>query len=365
MVDTIVAIVEFILALSVLAFLHELGHFLTSRMFNIEVEEFGIGFPPRAVKLFTWKGTIFSLNWIPFGAFVRPKGENDPAVPGGLGAAHPLKRLVVLLGGPVMNLIVGVILFVALFMETGAPDSSRVLITGTLPNSPAEAVGLISGDIVTKINDTPVTSTDQMSALVKASAGQEITIYVLRDGKPTQFKATPRVTPPTGEGPLGVYLSNPVVPIAIGQAVPMGIEMIGRYGHAMLSLPGQLIAGTISPDQSRLVGPKGMFDIFAQARTRDIQTTATPPASTSTPATPAVNVLGFLAIISTALGITNLLPLPALDGGRILFLLPELLFNKRVPPEKENMIHAIGFTALLVLVAVITLQDFINPIVLP
>ncbi len=360
--DTLLAVVEFIIALSILAFFHELGHFLTARAFNIEVEEFGLGYPPRAAKLFTWRGTIFSLNWIPFGAFVRPKGEIDPEVPGGMGAAHPFKRLIVLLGGPFMNLLVGVILFSILYMQIGAPDTSRVMVSGTSANSPAALAGIQAGDIVQKVNDTPITSTDQMSAVVKANVGQEITLTIDRNGLLTTLKATPRTNPPAGEGALGVLLTNPSIPINVFEAVPKSIEMEGLYARELFLLPGRLIAGTIPADQGRIVGPKGMFDMFAQARTRDIQ-----DSSSSSPVTQsqAVNVLGFFAIISTALGITNLLPIPALDGGRILFILPELLFHKRVPPKYENMVHAIGFSALLLLIVFITLQDFINPVVLP
>jgi regulator of sigma E protease len=363
MVDTLIAIVEFILALSILAGLHEAGHFLAARLFNIEVEEFGLGLPPRAKKLFTWKGTEFTLNWIPFGAFVRPKGENDPEIVGGMGAAHPLKRLVVLLGGPVTNLVVGIILFVILFMQIGSPDASRVLIGGTVANSPAAGVGLQAGDLILKINDTAVTSTEQMSALVAANKGTEITITLDRAGQVSQVKAIPRISPPPGEGALGVSLTNPVVPTTLDKSVPLAFSMIGQYAEAMILLPGRLIQGTISPDQGRIVGPKGMFDMFAQARTRDLETPAV-----TTPTTrqlPAVNVLNLLASISVALGLTNLLPIPALDGGRILFLLPEFILRKRVPAKYENMIHAVGFFALLTLIAVVTFQDIINPIVLP
>src|SRR5512146_1567848 len=149
----VVSILLFVIAVSFLAFIHELGHFLMARLFKIDVEEFGLGFPPRAVKLFNWKGTDFTLNWIPFGAFVRPKGETDPTIPGGLGAAHPLKRLVVLLGGPVMNLLMGLVLFSLIFVQTGVPDYTRVEIGGVVQGSAAEASGLLSGDIVVKANN--------------------------------------------------------------------------------------------------------------------------------------------------------------------------------------------------------------------
>ena len=355
----ILSIIEFVLALGFLAFLHELGHFLTSRMFKIEVEEFGFGFPPRLKKLFTWGGTEITLNWIPFGAFVRPKGENDPDVPGGLGAASAWKRLIVMLGGPVVNLLTGILLFVIVFTQSGAPDATRVLINGVSADSPAALVGFQVGDQVLKVNGQTIASTDTVSSLIKANAGQETTITISRGGQVSELTVVPRVNPPQGQGALGVTLGNPLVPITIAQAFPMSLQVTGQYINTLLSLPGRLIQGTITPDQSRIVGPVGMFDIFNAERTRDLQTTTTPAAG------PAVNVLYFLAIISVALGFTNLLPLPALDGGRILFLIPELLFRKRVPPRFENMVHAIGMLALIMLLVLVTAQDIINPITLP
>jgi len=139
----------------------------------------------------------------------------------------------------------------------------------------------------------------------------------------------------------------------------MSLQVTGNYINQLFLLPSRIIQGQLTPDQSRVVGPVGMFTMFNQERNRDLQTTSTPAAG------PAVNVLSFLAIISVALGITNLLPIPALDGGRILFLIPELLFHKRVPPRYENAVHAIGLFALVALLVVITAQDIINPVVLP
>jgi RIP metalloprotease RseP len=109
--NTIISIIEFILALGTIILLHEFGHFIVGRISKIDGEEFGIGFPPRALKLFTWKGTLFTLNWIPFGGFCRFKGEEDPQAPGGLSAANKWARLATLLGGPAMNLILASILF--------------------------------------------------------------------------------------------------------------------------------------------------------------------------------------------------------------------------------------------------------------
>ncbi|HEX7555762.1 MAG TPA: site-2 protease family protein, partial [Leptolinea sp.] len=145
-------ILEFFIAFGILLFIHEFGHFITSRFFNIEVEEFGFGFPPRLAKLFTWRGTEFTLNWIPFGAFVRPKGENDPQVSGGLAAANPWKRLAVLIGGPLLNILTGIIIFSVLFTKTGAPDTKVVQIMEVSKGSPAETAGIQAKDIIAKAN---------------------------------------------------------------------------------------------------------------------------------------------------------------------------------------------------------------------
>ncbi len=128
----------------------------------------------------------------------------------------------------------------------------------------------------------------------------------------------------------------------------------------MALLPGRLIAGSIPPDQARVVGPVGMFNIYQQARARDTQDQAA-----QNPQTPAVNTLLLMAFISVALGITNLLPIPALDGGRILFVLPELITRRRVKPEFENTVHMIGFALLILLLVVITTNDLLHPIALP
>lgn len=352
-----ISILIFILAFSLLAFFHELGHFLISRLFNIEVEEFGLGFPPRAVKLFNWKGTDFTLNWIPFGAFVRPKGENDPAVSGGLGAAHPLKRLAVLLGGPVMNVIIGILLFTFVYMQTGIPDLTRVEIGAVIQDSAAEQYGLKGGDIITRANGITINNVDLLRSVIQASPEKPILLDVSRNGQDTTISVTPKVN--NGMGVIGVYLSNPLVISPWIDTLPYAANISVEYVRQLIALPGKIIMGQISPDQSRLTSVVGLGNMFIQARERDNQ------AGSSSNGTPAVTSLSLVALISVALGITNLLPLPALDGGRILFLLPELLLRKRIPPKYENTVHMIGFLALMVLMVVVTVQDIVNPVNLP
>jgi regulator of sigma E protease len=155
--ETILTWLVFILAFGGMVLIHEFGHFIVARLCKIEVEEFGIGLPtPGAVTLFTWQGTRFTLNWLPLGGFVRPKGENDPNVPGGLAAASPWKRLAVLVAGPLMNLITAVIVFSIIINQSGGiitsqPENSgptRLLVTSVVPGSPAEAGGFQVGDTI-------------------------------------------------------------------------------------------------------------------------------------------------------------------------------------------------------------------------
>jgi regulator of sigma E protease len=358
----LLTIAEFVIALGILVFLHELGHYLVARMFNIEVEEFGIGFPPRLVRLFTLWGTEFTLNWIPFGAFVRPKGENDPEVPGGLASANPWQRLLVLLGGPVMNLMVGIILLSVLFTSIGAPDYSKVQIMSVNANSPAQVAGLKEGDILQKINGTNIISTDQLYNLIQQNLGKVVVITVARSGKVLDLQATPRKNPPPDQGALGIAMGYPTRPMTWVEAFPIAGKTAWTQISELFTLPAKLAQGAVSPDQARVVGPVGMYSMYNAVRNRDIQGAP----ETSNPLTAhLLNRLGLLATISIALGITNLLPIPALDGGRILFVLPEILFRRRIPAQYENMVHLIGFAALLVLMVYITTQDIIRPIQIP
>jgi len=354
-------IVEFILALGALAFVHELGHYLTSRLFGIEVEEFGFGLPPRIVKLFTFKGTAITLNAIPFGAFVRPKGENDPNVPGGLSSAPAWQRLVVFLGGPIFNLVTAVLLVGLMFSQVGsAPDLDTVQIVQVSPGSPAESAGLLADDIVIAFNGQSVAQTDQLRQWVLDNLDREVTLSIQRGEQTLEIRATPRSNPPEGQGALGIQMSNRLVKIDnYFQALPYATQMLYQQCRQIFLLPAQLLRGQAAPETARVVGPVGMFNIFQKARDMDQQAQAEQPAAGS------INTLYLVASISLALGVFNLLPLPALDGGRIIFLLPEIIIRKRVRPEHENMVHAVGLMLLLLLMAYITVQDIFNPAIRP
>ena len=338
-----IQLVQFVLGIAVLLVIHEFGHFLAARSMNVEVEEFGIGFPPRALKLFTYKGTMYSLNWLPLGGFVRPKGENDPTVPGGLAAASPWVRLGVLFAGPAMNLLVGVILGIILFYQIGNPVPDKVVINHIDPGTPAAEAGLQDGDLFVTVNGEQIDNSLTLQEKISQNLGKPTDFEFQRGNQNIMVIITPRVEYPEGQGPIGVGITNPTTPINFSTAVTRGITAAYENIRALLLLPVRLIGGQASPEEGRLLGYKGMFDIF-----RYIQ-----------------SPLWFFMAISISLGVINLFPIPALDGGRILLTLPEIIFKKRIPAQYENMIHMVGFTLLLFVLIYVNVQDFLNPINLP
>ncbi len=357
--STLLSILEFVLFFGALVFLHELGHFIAARLSKIDVEEFGFGYPPKMVRLFRAGGTDFTLNWIPFGGFCRMKGEaGDVMEAGSFAAANPWRRLATLLAGPITNLVVGLVIVAYIFTRTGVPDYSKVLIIDIAANSPA-AVELQVGDIVDNINGTPITSTDKLTEMVSSHLGEEVSLTVLRGSELIDVKITPRVEHPDDEGALGVTISNPTIKKSFFSAIPVAFQTTLDYGEALLMLPIRLIRGQLAPGEGRMTSVVGIYNYFDQVKTIDQQEAAVDPSVKG------LNILSFLALISIALGYTNLLPIPALDGGHILFLIPEILFKKRVKPELEGRVHFIGYVLLMALMVVMVINDIVNPVTLP
>jgi regulator of sigma E protease len=357
----------FVVVFGGMVFVHEFGHFLAARFFKIEVEEFGFGFPPKAMTLFKWQGTEFTLNWLPIGGFVRPKGENDPDVPGGLAAANPWKRLGVLVAGPLMNLLTAILVFSAIVAQVGISIPGKVLIEDVTANSPAEQAGLKSQDVILAINGTAVTQIDATRALIRSSLDQPLELSLERNGQNLTLSATPLSSRTAEQGALGISLSYPHRPANLGDALSGGVAITGTQAASILYIPVGLIQGAINPSEARLVGLKGIYDFLGTAVQRDTQTrqeASQAPVSgqPAAPTTPTFYVLSLIGMLSVSLGVFNLLPIPALDGGRILFTLPEILFRRRIPPKFENMVNGVAMLVLIGLMVVVNLMDFINPV---
>ena len=353
--DVITSLALFVLAIAALILIHELGHFLVARLFKIEIEEFGIGFPPRAITLFEAGGTKFTLNWLPLGGFVRPKGENDPTVEGGLAAASPWARITVLIAGPAFNIITAIILFAIIFARVGMPSltSGPVEILEVAPDSPAAAAGLLAGDLILQVNETIIDGSQTLQESIQASLGQETTLIVQREGGTEEITLTPRTDPPPDQGAIGIVMriATDMRPVPPGEAILLGAGAVYEQIRTLITLPASLAQGTVATEDARLVGYKGMFDIYQNLRETEVEA--------GTPA--GVGTLFFAATISVSLGLLNLLPIPALDGGRILFTLPEILFRRRIPPAYESMINVVSLALLLLLMLYINVQDFVNP----
>ncbi len=350
----IINILQFIGVLASLIILHEVGHFLACLIFGVKVEEFGIGFPPRITKLFEFRGTEYTLNWIPLGGFVKPLGESQPEIEGGLSASKPLVRIGVYLAGPIMNLLAAVVIYSIVFSQLGVPDMSVIEVQEIAQNSPAQEAGLLPGDQILSINEYEADSYEALRAEIYAHLGEEIQIEYQRDGNIDLINLIPRENPPENQGAIGIVMTSPVREISWFQALPLGISATGQHSLAVMRLPGQLIMGT-EEAAGRPVGYKGMYDIYEGAKEQQLL-----PGTS-----PTINVLLFVVSITISLGILNLLPIPALDGGRILFVLPELIFGKRVSQKVQNAVNAIGFIGVLLLLIYFNILDFTSPIQLP
>lgn len=345
----------FILVLTPIILIHELGHFWAARLSKIRIEEFGLGFPPRAKILTERNGTIYSLNWIPVGGFVRPAGEDDPNVPGGLAAASKRARVFVLAAGAGANFLLAIVLFWIAALIGPAPDESRVAIGEVISGSPAALSGLQVNDVLLEVNGLAVDNFESVKAQVEANAGQPIPFAIERDGERVELTITPRRPgeyDPSSEGAIGVVLTHPLTtslnPI---KAAVSSVETTFNIVRLTVSVPAMVVRGQLTAEEARPVSIVGISQIAGQAAE-----------STATTGNwgPLLRTAGF---ISVALGFTNLLPLPALDGGRIFFVLVEAIRGRRVEPEREGMVHLVGMLVLLGLMLLMIVQDIINPII--
>jgi len=253
--------------------------------------------------------------------------------------------------------------------------NSKVLITSVMDNSPAKTAGMQMGDILVSGAGQPIQTSDDIRNIVVANVDKPITFVVDRQGKQVNLLITPKFNQAEGRPLIGIeYCSGCIFkPItSIGDNLQTSLRYTGNQIYALVTLPVKLVRGTVAPDQGRLVGLKGIYDIMKQSVANDVQASqnaaaapATPSAASASPYNKPIQTLLLIATLSISLGVFNLFPIPALDGGRIIFVLPELIFRRRVPAQFENIIHGLGMAALLLLMLYINVMDFINPVVIP
>jgi regulator of sigma E protease len=337
-----ISAVSFIVMFSLLIFAHEFGHFITAKLSGVRVEEFGFGYPPRMVKLGTWHGTDITINWLPIGGFVR-MSEDDPTVEGSLASKNRRTRALVYVAGALMNVVLAVVLNSATFVlgTWVGVDGPGAGVADVTRGSPAEIAGLKLGDTIVMLDGQTVQDNQQATQMIRAKLGQPLQIVVQRNGVLLPpIEATPRVSPPPGEGALGVALTQPLIKQSypVWKAVPMGVQ--GTYRMARF-LVLEIRALIVKEVPFQVSGPVGIYQETARAAQTGLET-----------------LLAFTAFLSLNLFMVNLLPLPALDGGRLIFVLLEWVRRgRKVPPEQEGMVHAVGMALLLGLMAIVTFFD--------
>ncbi|MCA9376065.1 MAG: RIP metalloprotease RseP [Candidatus Doudnabacteria bacterium] len=344
----------FVVVLGLLVFVHELGHFIMAKRAGMKVEEFGFGFPPRLFGV-KYKETIYSLNWIPLGGFVKIFGENgETDEAGSFRSKSFLQRFAVLIAGVTMNMALAWFLLSIVFgigvptvLETeddaARAEDVKVQVVDVATSSPAEEAGLQIGDEIRAVQGEAVESVEQAVSLVDARRGEETELTLAFGDEERTATVVPRAETPEGEGALGIglvrtgTLSYPWYE-AIGRGFVSAFALLGTIVIAFGTIIVEIFSGAgVSAD---LAGPVGIAVLTGQAAKLGI-----------------ASLLQFTAVLSVNLALINVLPLPALDGGRILFAIIEKLRGKPVSQKTEGMVHTVGFVSLLVLMLAVTVRD--------
>jgi regulator of sigma E protease len=458
----LLGLASFVLVLVPLVIIHEFGHFIAAKLSGITVLEFGIGFPPRAKTLFRKGDTIYTLNWVPIGGFVRPYGEDfvRPKTPEELSMdeeeilergvrnpksvfeATPWQRIFFMAAGPGINFIAALVLFVVVALigqpypradvtiydieqdsaaaqaglqagdvivtfdgkpvesadrfndwldehvndtvtlqvsrdgvpfetsltvtETAARDVERVYVTSVEEDMPAYSAGFLPEDLIVAVDDIEVTSVKQLQDYTKAHEDVEMVVTVLRGSERLDLPVTPQPDD-GGTTRIGIGIT-PVEPAIIGlvainhnaktytealpplKAIKTGANEFVDLHVMMYQFVKDVISGDIAPEAARPVSPVGIGQLGAPVFEQSLDEGKMYP------------VVLFAAVISIALATTNLLPIPGLDGGRILFVVFELIRGKPMEPEREGLIHFIGVMLLLGIILLTVINDIVNPI---
>ncbi|HNT29511.1 MAG TPA: M50 family metallopeptidase [bacterium] len=348
MFSLLITIGSFLFVFGVLVILHELGHFLTARLFKVKVEEFAFGMPPRifAVK----KGeTAYALNAIPIGGYVRLEGEDgsDSPAPTSFQNKPAWQRIIILLAGSVVHLILAIVIFsLFIFRQGEAIPNHTVQIAGITDNSPAAEANLLPGDTILTINGLAITEVEQFQAATADKAGQLISIEVQTEsGDERTVTLTPRPDPPEGEGAVGVFISSgyDLQSVNFFRSFWLGT----RFTYVIVDESFQAIGGLFSSILLKASVPEGVSGPIGIARV-----------SGETAQASGFSGLFFLiGILGANLAVLNLFPIPGLDGGRIIIILIELVRRKKLSPQREALVQGLGLAFVLLILAVVTFKD--------
>ncbi len=374
----------FVGLLVALVVIHEFGHFLAAKAFGIKVLEFGVGFPPRIKGLVWHKGeTEYTINWLPIGGFVRLLGEEDPSDPRSLAAAPRWKRLTVMFAGVFMNLVLAILLFSAGFMVPRTRDLSMAQVTDVAQGSPAATAsitgsmrdgstpkqGLQVGDLVLSVEGREIKNTSELVYANRLNLGKTQMWIISRGGSTLTAEVYARWHPPSDQGPTGVRVGSPSICSDVDQnGNPSGCQLRYPFTERVWYPPWRAVPKGLQELVDTVVLSKNEIQVRigggGGAATAGDGPAFTGPVGIANTTGDLIHQEGwrplieFAALLSLNLGVFNALPLPMLDGGRMFFIIIEILRGgRRISPEKEALVHLTGFALLMASVLVVTYFD--------
>lgn len=335
----LITVISSIFVFGILIFFHELGHFLVAKRAGVAVQEFALGFGPKAIS---WNagGTDYSLRIFPLGGFVRLTGEDPEEIdePGSFQKQRVATRFTVIAAGPFMNFLLAVVLFSLIYFAFTGITVFPIQIGQILEGQRADQVGLEVGDTLLTINGEAIETWDQVVKVINENPEKEILMVVEREGTVLDFPVVPKTDEETGRGLIGIGPKTQRYQLI--PSLRLGFANTWRFiNFIIVSLVG-MIRGQIPAD---IAGPVGIISIVGEVAQTGL-----------------VNLLSLAAVLSINLGLINLLPIPALDGSRLVFLLVEGVRGRPVDPKKESFVHFVGFTVLILLMIFIAYRDFIR-----
>ena len=340
-------LIYFILILGITVFIHELGHFIFAKHAGIYVYEFSIGMGPQIFKFHRKNDeTEYSIRLLPIGGYVQMAGEEieaDEDIPKEKQMTHKKwhQRFMTVIAGILFNFLLAIFIFFIVGLINGVPTETTT-VADVSKNSAAFKAGLKSGDKILKINGTKIVSSDHLMLLVQINGKDKMNMTILRDGKEKALQITPKEIKENDQVSYqyGFSLKNHLVHDFFS-AVKYGFTKMFSLIHQMILIIAYLLLGKLSI--SSLPGPVGIYTVVDQSAKAGI-----------------LSLIYLLGFLSLNVGFINLLPIPAFDGGRLLFLIIEKIKGSPVKPKIENTIHEIGFVFLMVLMVVITYHDILR-----
>jgi regulator of sigma E protease len=337
---TLFQIVATVLGIGFLVFIHELGHFMMAKKFGIRVEAFAFGFGPE-IAGYTYGGTRYSINWIPLGGMVKMPGEdpdNATGSPDEFLSQPWYRRLVIAFFGPLMNYLLAFVLFAIVIYVWGlGKPSAEPVIGEVIAGYPAETAGIKAGDRVTQIDNVPVTTWEQMAGYVHKYGGKQVTLSVEREGKPLSVTVTPKKDPASGYGLIGIAPSVVTEKVGLLRSAGFSGRLVIYQSVFTLKYLGEKLVRWEKPE---IAGPIGVVQVLAKAAKSGWE-----------------QLLQLLGVISVALGLFNLLPIPLVDGGHIALSLVEGITRKPINKKVIQATNIVGLAIILMIFIFATYSD--------